>query len=67
MIWFMTLILYICLICAIQKRRGDDFVPTRKNEALHSPIRSLKLQSNQNQIALPEKPIDRKWLFELGF
>lgn len=67
MIWFVTLILYICLICAIQKRRSEDFFPTHKNITLKPPIPPLKLQNSRNRMSLPEKPADRKWLFELGF
>lgn len=66
MIWFITLILFICLICAIQNRRSVDFIPVHKNEAIKPPIQPVRLQSSQTT-SLPDKPVDRKWLFELGF
>jgi hypothetical protein len=67
MIWFLTLILFICVICAIQKHRSEDFIPAHKNVPLEQPPQPARLQSKQNIPSLPEKTADTKWLFELGF
>jgi len=64
MIWFLVLVLYICLICALASPIGAEQVQEKQRER----GRSLPLDDRQAQIASVTNKEEgkREWLFELG-